>query len=84
MDENIRLENRLIGLIERSLYEGGGQFTKRYILGGTEGNIPIAASCIRKWASEGKLVILRPFEDAEIDEDVVRMLSYISKPIPWP
>ncbi len=78
------LEAILTALIERGLYEGVGNLTRKYVLAGTKGNIIVAKTCLEKWAAEGKCRILKPIENAQDDENIVTMLSYISKPIPWP
>lgn len=78
------LTQRLIGRIEESMYVGAPTLEKKFILGGVEGHLEIAKACLKKWETEGKCRILKPIENAQDDENVVTMLSYISKPIPWP
>jgi hypothetical protein len=78
------LTQRLIGRIEESMYVRGATLDKKFILGGTGGDLGIAKSCLEKWAAEGKCRILKPIEDAEDDENVVTMITYITKQIPWP
>lgn len=54
------------------------------ILAYSQHDLETATACLQQWASEGKLEIVKPLEDARDDEPVVKMKSYIEGASPWP
>lgn len=73
-----------MGRMERALDDGGHIFAKKFILRCVNGDLNTAKECLQQWASEGKLEILKPLEQANDDDQVVKMKSYIEGKSPWP
>jgi hypothetical protein len=74
----------LLGWIERSLDGGTHTFSKKLIKEFSRDDLSTARECLQQWASEGKLEILKPLDEAADDEPVVKMKAYIEGKSPWP
>lgn len=59
-------------------------FSKSDILSYCRRDLETATACLEQWASEGKLEIFKPLEEAQDDEPVVKMKAYIEGQSPWP
>jgi len=59
-------------------------FSKSDILSYCRHDLATAHKCLQQWASEGKLDILKPLEEAKDDEPVIKMKAYIEGKSPWP
>lgn len=59
-------------------------FSKSDILSYCKHDLETATECLQQWASEGKLEILKPLEEANDDEPVIKMKAYIEGKSPWP
>ncbi|MBN8711684.1 MAG: hypothetical protein J0I10_20100 [Verrucomicrobia bacterium] len=81
---NTENRQRLVGRIERCMDSVCDTFSKSDILSYCRHDVETARECLQQWASEGKLEILKPLDEAQDDEPVVRMKAYIEGQSPWP
>lgn len=81
---NINNRQRLIGRIERCMDSVIDTFSKSDILSYCNSDWDTAEKCIQEWASTGKIVILKPLNEASNDDLVIKMKSYIEGNSPWP
>jgi len=81
---NEKVKRELIAGLERCLDEGLRNIDKITLLAYSRHDLETARACLEQWASEGKLEILKPLEEAQDDEPVVKMKAYIEGQSPWP
>lgn len=79
-------EKNKIGLIaglERCLDDGLLKIDKITVTAYSHHDLETAKACLQQWASEGKLEILKPIDEAADNEPVIKMKSYIEGKSPW-
>ena len=81
---NEKTKASLVAGIERCMDSAMLRIEKKTLTVYSGNDLATARECLQQWASEGKLEILKPLDEAGDDEPVVKMKAYIDGKSPWP